>query len=1076
MPPCRKPAGVELVIVVRREIETRFPAGWSTVSRQHLIRSRSYDLLDGELRRHLDRQVGGRSFLIAGYRGAGKTMLVQAVVDGLRGEIFSAVESSVTGSPQTPDGRVPISRRPLLVRLHGPALLAGAADASEPEASRPPPPAVKGEPEDGKGAPDAEQTGASAGSAAVQGGNDEATRSALAQITVALYRAFSDEFSDGFRLAAQEAVAGSGAQPETVRDRYDLGELSASLRLELDGGADAATMRHCLAQLDRPGQVTPGTPAKVAGAGRRRLEEGVLWPSRFARDWPDTGYREIAALAAAGQAFRKCIGAVKQEQRRTDEAERIASMEVKGGPGLSDASNKLFAAAVGAMVAYSGGTAHAFAAGGAALASLAVLSWSSSRSSRTKSSSEYSFLPDVTTQTLDRDLPIIIDRMRSLGLAPVFVVDEIDKVDRPDEAIRSLMRRLKQLTADYGFFCFLTDRDYFDRLESQLRTAVYPVEHTYFSHRLLVAYRADEIAAYLRARIGTTLQESEEGFVSERQAALLLGRVCLHRSELNVSQLTREITGFGGNGLAVRETAAGINASETYRLSAMLQLAIEHVMRTPDMSLRLSADPYLAQVAADALYMVSRKWRERVDTFVVDLDSVRTEIARRGRLRPTAPDGDADGRAADLGGMLADPDVAAFASAVTLVAELACDFEALKLAITAPGQLADEDRPLLGIFDPPLKSLLCREESGRYRFGWDPVGILTRDAAPQATPVAVSATAVSRLEELERADLTIDALASTGLLPSAFSDDAIRSTISRLASAGGKALEYKEAASDALRLSSFSEVFATRVPSIVATLHLVRIVDRRGGGVGGASALRALDRYVPLRTLAERSGSAVADWIRDRYRDFTGFAASDFSDGSDGTAVLIPTPDRPEPDEDSESDEAAWARWETNARRSLREERPTIDVRLDDVVRAARGVMPGRIFRYDLALLTVADWSFLVLESALFGSAPAWGIPFGLFRLGFGKEVLARVASRLDGTNAIETDRQLAAEIADRAPRGSGGTLVIGPSSLVASTRADASGPPVLYVEEADLHRFRTALEWLKDCNAFSSIEDRDDG
>src|SRR5437762_10337814 len=77
-----------------------------------LIRSNAVGLLTHELRRYCKREISGRSFLIAGHRGAGKTTLV-----------LNACQEIVKESV---DGRFPL--RPLLVMLQGPNLLPNEED------------------------------------------------------------------------------------------------------------------------------------------------------------------------------------------------------------------------------------------------------------------------------------------------------------------------------------------------------------------------------------------------------------------------------------------------------------------------------------------------------------------------------------------------------------------------------------------------------------------------------------------------------------------------------------------------------------------------------------------------------------------------------------------------------------------------------------------------------------------------------------------------------------------------------------------------------------------------------------
>jgi Cdc6-like AAA superfamily ATPase len=57
---------------------------WPLPGEPHFARSRAYRIFLRELRRYTIEEVSGRSFLIAGHRGAGKTALVSQAVRELR--------------------------------------------------------------------------------------------------------------------------------------------------------------------------------------------------------------------------------------------------------------------------------------------------------------------------------------------------------------------------------------------------------------------------------------------------------------------------------------------------------------------------------------------------------------------------------------------------------------------------------------------------------------------------------------------------------------------------------------------------------------------------------------------------------------------------------------------------------------------------------------------------------------------------------------------------------------------------------------------------------------------------------
>src|SRR5262249_19171957 len=103
------------------------------------------------------------------------------------------------------------------------------------------------------------------------------------------------------------------------------------------------------------------------------------------------------------------------------------------------------------------------------------------------------FIPDLTARTLDRVLPALLDRLRRAGLAPVLIVDELDKVDALAPRLDNMIRSFKKLMAENVFSCFLTDRGYMEYLRLDRRKAAYDRASSYFSHRLLVAYDPKDI-------------------------------------------------------------------------------------------------------------------------------------------------------------------------------------------------------------------------------------------------------------------------------------------------------------------------------------------------------------------------------------------------------------------------------------------------------------------------------------------------------------------------------------------------------------------------------------------------------
>jgi hypothetical protein len=58
----------------------------------------------------------------------------------------------------------------------------------------------------------------------------------------------------------------------------------------------------------------------------------------------------------------------------------------------------------------------------------------------------------------------LVDHFRRAGLAPVFVVDELDKIDHLAQFMETMVKRLKQFMTERSFFCFIAPREYLEHL------------------------------------------------------------------------------------------------------------------------------------------------------------------------------------------------------------------------------------------------------------------------------------------------------------------------------------------------------------------------------------------------------------------------------------------------------------------------------------------------------------------------------------------------------------------------------------------------------------------------------------
>lgn len=536
-------------------------ADWLLPPRPLFAGSSADPVLRLEIERYSKQLVGGRSFLIAGHRGAGKTTFVARVVDEVNRSSFK--------------GKVDLDfpQRPILVPVHGPGLVQGGA-----------------------------------------WGQVEA-KDALQRIAEALYRALSAEAAQCFR---QHAAAMSNRHGHS-----DALEVAAALALDLDGGPDAALLRQRYAQLGR-------------------LGEGVFWPTRLVSQFRrrDQGLREILALATAAQVYRVCTGAVRyavEELRGAkDEAElsarwarqptgrQLAGTTV-GGVGGALAGYAAFSSQAGVLLPVVVGL------GTAVLARLAT-TFSLTRSRSAGASAKHEFIRDTSLGSLERDLPRVIDRIREAGLAPVFVVDELDKVKDVKKHLQELINKTKHIVVDRTLFCFLANRDYFDYIHDETTRNSFPVEHTYFSHRLLLCAESEPLYDHLLEVIklradGPSPTSKGGGMVEQAMARHAAVAYCVHRSHHHHFDLYRELANLVDNDGSINDPIWLL--SRTNLLHVLIAYKIREILERPSIREQMRSTPGIGQRLIDACHYISRAWLSGKTEVLVSPQDLASYLAER---------------------------------------------------------------------------------------------------------------------------------------------------------------------------------------------------------------------------------------------------------------------------------------------------------------------------------------------------------------------------------------------------------------------------------------------------------------
>ncbi|WP_277184394.1 hypothetical protein [Caballeronia sp. BR00000012568055] len=537
-------------------------------------------LVQHELERYCNRQSQGCSILIAGHRGSGKTTLVNGVLRKVQD----------LASSQS------VKRRPLPIFLHGPSLF-------RPEPARPAPNdelwsrIFDQKPTTDEGDNEVEQH----------------TQYALVQIILGLHKGVIRAFADAMHARAnnpQRALqptgrphssrAPAGRNAELRQNVEEWPELAAEFEIELMEDPSASRLREFYDSF---------------GA----LETGILHlPLEGSSNPmpPDQGARELVALNGICTAHQRISGTMsgRESNHVSEKSEHTETNSLN----LGELVKPLVTVLSGAVVL--GGAAagqHDLLPSAAlgittALTAGLVMKRTSTKHEKRAREVDRTFIPDLSLRTLDRVLPTLMERLKHAGLAPVLVIDELDKMDELCQRLETMTRYLKKLMAENVFSCFLTDRGYLEYLTHNQRERAYGPIYSYFTHAVFVCYQPRDLDAYLDRLLDAQKDDEVE---NDRQ---LLKWVLRHRSQMHALDLTREILALrtrdpwstpGTPADTVELTTEEIRQSPVFTIDITLQVAIEHQLGKRDIDLWLQQLPLRRLVLMDALYHISREWR-----------------------------------------------------------------------------------------------------------------------------------------------------------------------------------------------------------------------------------------------------------------------------------------------------------------------------------------------------------------------------------------------------------------------------------------------------------------------------------
>lgn len=588
-----------MTIRVRRYVEPL-----SLASRLHqaaIIESDAYRQVADDLEMYVNGQILGRSFLVAGHRGAGKTTMLRQAVQ----EVDARIRSRGASAEQF--------ARPLFIALHGPDLLA----PPSPPVPAPATAAVKPAAEGGKTDKATAEVGSkqqrvdnSTGNQARRGASAaphapppaEELRHFLDRITSGLYFGAAQEFARRFREQAFSVA-------QTEVDRAEFLELSADLQVQLDRLPDLDRLRDYWRRIDA-------------------LNGGVLFER--ASD-PGRGVAELAALFSTGRVMRTFAG--KYESSLQTEASRAG----EGSVSLVtiDGQNLLppligLVSGVGVWSALPGDDplVKALAALLTGFGAVLALKVSAKRSHARSQTLKETFIPQDDPGSLYRVLPSLIERFQQIGLFPVFVVDELDKVPGLGEKINALLGYMKQFVTERAFFCFVTNRSFYQHANAEAASGAYSTLHTRFGDSVFVRYHPKDFHDYLELVLD--VQEETEPAVRARaeDAAVMLRYLLISRSYLHPYDLRRELAQMQTAGALVKFNDDQLLGSPRLQREVAAQVAVEIVYRAPELQEHLH-DPLSAQTVLDALYYPIRLWRNGENELDLTPEALRDYLVRR---------------------------------------------------------------------------------------------------------------------------------------------------------------------------------------------------------------------------------------------------------------------------------------------------------------------------------------------------------------------------------------------------------------------------------------------------------------
>lgn len=340
--------------------------------------------------------------------------------------------------------------------------------------------------------------------------------------------------------------------------------------------------------------------------------ERLGWGKRgaFSREATHRGAAEVAMLQDLAEARLAVVSKVEDRREGSTglEAEQERKTTVQPTDLLKTSTAVIAGAAVAGGLVIDGSWVTAGILGPLITAGVgATLTFSSRFSRRQSQQDERAYVLKADVESLIHRLPRLLQGLRQVGLHPVFVVDELDKID--PELVTYLVNNLKTQVTEQSFFCFLTNHEGAsagddqpnDRHDGSVR-----IDASLFWDRLYLFQTTAALHGYLQTFLAE--QEAEPG--AQREAVAALRHILLLRAEHHTLRLHRELDQALREGMYARidDDPAGFLQDPSIRLRLRFALVTEWAMA--ELAAEICNDPRRLQLAKDVLYRPWRSWRD----------------------------------------------------------------------------------------------------------------------------------------------------------------------------------------------------------------------------------------------------------------------------------------------------------------------------------------------------------------------------------------------------------------------------------------------------------------------------------